>query len=72
MKYFVRLDDACEKRNIALWDRMEELLDAHNIKPLVGIIPHCEDPMMAQYEDDNFFRSRVENWISKICMDEGC
>lgn len=44
-KYILRLDDACEKRDIEKWDLMEQLLDQYNIKPLVGIIPHCEDPL---------------------------
>ena len=42
----MRLDDACEKWNKSNWIRMEILLDHYGIKPLVGIIPHCEDEMM--------------------------
>lgn len=64
-KYIMRLDDACEKRNIECWDRMENLLDRHEIKPLVGIIPHCEDPMMNEYVIDKNFNRRVKTWIDK-------
>lgn len=65
MTYYIRLDDACEKRDVQLWNRMEELLDKYNIKPLVGIIPYCEDPMMEKYLQDKDFWNRVDSWIRK-------
>lgn len=61
----MRLDDACEKRNVEKWGYMEKLLDEYGIKPLVGIIPYCEDPMMDQYPHDLEFWKRVQNWKSK-------
>lgn len=64
-KYIMRLDDACEKRNIKYWDRIEKILDNYGIKPLVGIIPHCEDPMMDKYPTDDGFKMRVKNWMDK-------
>lgn len=64
-RYIIRLDDACEKRDIDKWNRMEELLDKYNVKPLVGIIPHCEDLMMDQYMVDLAFWDRVDSWINK-------
>ena len=64
-KYIIRLDDACEKCDIEKWDRIEQILDKYRVKPLVGVIPHCEDPMMDQYEIDTEFWERVDSWISK-------
>lgn len=64
-KYILRLDDACEKMDIEKWDRMEQLLDKYAVKPLVGVIPHCEDPMMDDYPIDSSFWRKVNNWISK-------
>ena len=64
-KYIIRLDDASEKRNIDNWDRIEGLLDNYNIKPLVGIIPDCQDPMMSHYSVDLNFWDRVNSWIKK-------
>ena len=55
MIYYIRLDDACEKMNIPNWERMDALLDRYGIAPLVGIIPHCEDPDMADYPVDPAF-----------------
>ncbi len=65
MTYYIRLDDACEKRNVELWDRMEVLLDKYSICPLVGIIPHCEDKAMEHYDIDSSFWDRVQKWIEK-------
>lgn len=64
-RYIMRLDDACEKRDIEKWNRMECLLDKYNIKPLVGIIPHCEDPEMERYPFDEEFWNIVFKWINK-------
>lgn len=64
-KYIMRLDDACEKRNMRNWDRMEKLLDFYGIRPLVGVIPHCEDSMMAIYPEDKDFWNRVNRWMDK-------
>ena len=64
-KYIMRLDDACEKRNIKCWDRIEKILDNYGIKPLVGVIPHCEDSMMDAYPIDDKFKIRVKSWADK-------
>lgn len=66
MTYFMRLDDACEKMNTQTWARMEALLDRYGIAPLVGIIPHCEDPDMDGYPvDPAFWGGTVARWVSK-------
>ena len=65
MKYIMRLDDACEYRDVLKWNQMEELLDKYEIKPLVGIIPHCEDTSMTGYEYDADFWQRVSGWQNK-------
>jgi len=64
-KYIIRLDDACEKWDVDKWNRMEEMLDKYNVRPLVGIIPHCEDPNMDHYIVDISFWERVNSWINK-------
>ena len=65
MPYFIRLDDASEKRDMGNWARMEALLDRHHIAPLVGIIPCCEDPEMARYPVDPSFWETVSRWAEK-------
>ena len=64
-KYIMRLDDASGKRDVARWDRMEALLDRYGVRPLVGVIPACEDPAMEQYPEDLCFWERVDAWRQK-------
>lgn len=64
-KYILRLDDACEKMNCENWTRMELLLDKYGVKPLVGVIPHCEDTEMDKYAKDPEFWDKVHSWIMK-------
>ena len=64
-RYIIRLDDACEKMHVANWRRMEELLDRYSVRPLVGIIPHCEDPAMDGYAWDESFWAKTKSWQDK-------
>ena len=64
-QFIIRLDDACEKRDVEKWDAIENLLDKYNVKPLVGVIPHCEDPAMEEYPIDTDFWDRVKAWHEK-------
>lgn len=64
-KFILRLDDACERMDVRNWSRIENLLDKYSICPLVGVIPHCEDPMMNKYPIDAFFWEKVLNWQTK-------
>lgn len=64
-KYIMRLDDACEKMDTEKWKRMESILDKYGVRPLVGVIPHCEDPMMDQYSFNPVFWEIVCKWKLK-------
>lgn len=61
----MRLDDACEKMDVSKWERIEKLLDKYGVHPLVGVIPHCEDPMMDIYVTDSNFWTKVNSWVKK-------
>lgn len=66
VKYLFRLDDACPFRDVLRWDRMEKLLDQYGVKPLIGVIPNCQDPtMVSVYDEDLNFRQKVSSWVSK-------
>lgn len=64
-EYILRLDDACEQRNIIGWKKIENLLDTYGVKPLVGIIPYCEDFQMKQYPRDENFWGLARQWMDK-------
>lgn len=63
--YYIRLDDASDKRDVLKWDRIESLLDEYNILPLVGVIPENMDETMKHYPKDEDFWGRVKHWEEK-------
>lgn len=64
--YLLRLDDASEYMDAKKWDRIEELLDKYNVKPIVGIIPECRDPKYYNvYKKDEFFWKKALLWQDK-------
>ncbi|MBR1792391.1 MAG: DUF2334 domain-containing protein [Bacteroidales bacterium] len=44
---------------------MEDLLDTYSIRPLVGIIPHNEDPQQMIDAEDNNFWDKARHWQEK-------
>lgn len=64
-KYLIRLDDACPTMNCQLWGKMEDLLDKYGVKPMVGVIPHNEDPQQMIETPDEMFWSNVKAWQKK-------
>ncbi len=65
-QYMLRLDDASEYMDVEKWQRMENLLDKHGIKPLVGIIPDNQDPsLVGAYKQDPQFWHKVSRWKEK-------
>ena len=59
--YIIRLDDACPTMNHENWNRIELILNQHNIKPIVGVIPDNKDPDFHWEEDSNFWE-HVQKW----------
>lgn len=64
-KYLIRLDDACPTMDKAKWQRMEDILDRYGVRPMVGIIPHNEDPLQMIDAEDPDFWAKVSKWESK-------
>jgi predicted deacetylase len=64
--YIIRLDDASDYMNTEFWGRIEVVLDKYDIKPIVGVIPNCEDKsMLDKYPKDNNFWEKVKRWKDK-------
>lgn len=51
--------------NSKRWKKMEDMLDKHGIKPLVGIIPANEDPATMPEPEDKLFWNKVHAWQHK-------
>ena len=64
-KYLIRLDDACPTMDRVKWVRMEEILDRYGVKPVVGVIPHNEDPSQMIDAPDAAFWGKVQGWHKK-------
>lgn len=64
-RYLIRLDDACPTMDKAKWQQMFKLLDKYGIKPMVGIIPHNEDPKQMIDVEDSDFWSKARIWECK-------
>lgn len=64
-QYLIRLDDACPTMDASKWGRMEDLLDNYGVKPMVGVIPHNEDPKQLIDSEDNGFWNKVNKWGEK-------
>jgi predicted deacetylase len=65
INYLVRLDDACPTMDVQKWQRIEEILDKYNIKPMVGIIPNNQDKTLKIDKTDDSFWEKAINWKNK-------
>ncbi|MBO5911510.1 MAG: DUF2334 domain-containing protein [Elusimicrobiaceae bacterium] len=45
-KILIRFDDICPTMNWAQWDRAVEVLNKYGVKPLLGVVPDCQDPIL--------------------------
>lgn len=64
--YLIRLDDACPYSDREQWEKVEKILDKYNIKPIVAIIPDCQDKMFTdKYEYDATFWDKALKWQEK-------
>lgn len=64
--YLIRLDDASEYMDVEKWKKIEEILDKHEIKPIVGIIPKNEDEsMIKNYKYNSEFIQVAKSWQRK-------
>lgn len=81
-KYLIRLDDACPTMNKAKWQRIFDILDQYGVHPMVGIIPHNEDPDQEIDAPDLEFWNKAKQWQDKgyaiamhgynhVCISEG-
>ena len=45
-KILIRFDDICPTMNFEEFDKAIDLMDELDIKPLIGVIPKCEDDIL--------------------------
>lgn len=65
-KYLIRLDDACPTMDSVKWKKMLSILDRYEVKPMVGIIPHNEDPKQHIDDEDPNFGRKLRIGMRKV------
>lgn len=64
-RYLIRLDDACSTMDRRKWRLLEEVLDRHQVRPIVAVVPDNRDPALAFDVSDDLFWERVRAWQAK-------
>lgn len=63
--YVIRFDDMCPTMNWEIWDKIEEILDKHGVKPILAVIPDCQDVGLRYQPPNPKFWDRVREWQAK-------
>lgn len=63
--FIVRFDDICSEMNWIVWDRIENILDKYQIKPIVAIVPFNLDPFLKISAPKADFWQRAKDWQEK-------
>jgi predicted deacetylase len=63
-QYLLRFDDICPTTNWKVWDYVEEVLMAENIRPILAVIPDNADGDLRFSPPDKDFWNRVRRWQS--------
>ncbi len=61
-KYLVRFDDFCPTMNWPVWNQLEMILEKHDIKPIIAIVPDNRDQKLAVGPPMLDFWARVRAW----------
>lgn len=64
-QYLVRFDDVAPTMRWSVWERVERLLDAWQIKPIVAVVPNNRDPRLHAEPARPDFWDRVRGWQAK-------
>mgnify|MGYP001099219732 CR=1 FL=1 len=61
-KYLIRLDDACPTQKRENWEKIEEILKKYEIKPIVAVIPDCQDEKLKYEKPMEYFWEKIKEW----------
>jgi hypothetical protein len=65
VRYLLRFDDMCPTMDWAVWDRVEELLVAAGVRPILAVIPDNRDPKLKVAPANPAFWDRVRAWQAR-------
>jgi predicted deacetylase len=61
-RYLPRFDDVCPTMNWSVWARIEPMLRAHDIKPILAVVPDNQDRKLMVAPPQPDFWARVRDW----------
>lgn len=64
-RYLIRFDDLCPTMNWTLWEQIEHILVAQDIRPIVAVIPDNRDPKLIVDKFREDFWERVRLWQAR-------
>ena len=65
MKIAVRLDDITPDMDYEKFNRMKQILDTYQIKPLIGVVPFNEDENLMRYPKHEDFAGFLQNLVEE-------
>lgn len=64
-RYIFRMDDACPWMLHEKWQTLEDLFDRYGVKPVVAVVPDCQDPGLREGVEDAGFWKKAQAWQAK-------
>ena len=64
-RYLLRFDDLCPTMNWPLWEQIEHILVAQDVRPIVAVIPDNRDPKLVVDQFRADFWKRVRLWQAR-------
>ena len=61
-KFLLRFDDMCPTINWDVWQKLEDIMVAENICPILSVIPDNQDPKLHEGPSNERFWERVRAW----------
>lgn len=61
-RYWLRFDDLCPTQSRSRWERVERLLEAHRLTPILAVVPENADPTLEVDPPDPDFWQRARGW----------
>ena len=61
-QYLVRIDDICPTMNWSVWETVEEIMRASDVRPLLAIVPDNQDPELQCDPPADDFWDRARGW----------
>jgi predicted deacetylase len=61
-QYLVRFDDICATMDWSIWERVESMLSALGIRPILAVVPNNRDPKLEVMPARDDFWDRVRDW----------